>query len=124
MSAGQAGSDRVALVVEDNARCAEIVSAMLEADGWRVERAHDGFEAISRFRTRTYGAVVLDYRLPGMDGRDVLAWIRRNLAQSPDIVVISSESADFLARQFAGMGVRAILPKPPAPADLISALAA
>jgi hypothetical protein len=37
--------------------------------------------------------------------------------------VLSSESRDFLARRFAGMGVRAILSKPPAPADLLHALA-
>ena len=97
---------------------------MLEAGGWSVDRAHDGFEAISRFRTRQYSALVLDYRLPGMDGLEVLTWVHRNLAHIPDVVVVSSEPADFLGRRFAGMGVRAILPKPPAPAELIRALAA
>jgi DNA-binding response OmpR family regulator len=124
MSAGPATSDRLALVVEDNARCAEIITAMLEADGWQVDHARDGFEAISRFRNHAYGALVLDYRLPGMDGHQVLSWVRRNVPRTPEVVVISSECRDFLHDRFRGMGVRAILPKPPAPADLISALAA
>jgi CheY-like chemotaxis protein len=124
MPVGPAMSERLALVVEDNARCAEIISAMLEADGWSVDHARDGFEAISRFRAQTYAAVVLDYRMPGMDGRDVLTWVRRNIVKSPEVVVVSSECHNFLTRQFAGMGVRAILSKPPAPAELIRALAA
>lgn len=124
MTASPATSDRLALVVEDNVRCAGIISAMLEADGWRVDCAKDGFEAISRFRTQAYGVVLLDYRLPGMDGRQVLAWVHRNIARRPEVVVVSSECPDFLKREFAGMGVRAILSKPPAPADLIQALAA
>jgi CheY-like chemotaxis protein len=124
MPAGLATSVRSALVVEDNARCAEIISAMLEADGWRVDHARDGFEAINRFRGKTYAALLLDYRMPGMDGRDVLTWVRRNIVRSPEVVVVSSECRNFLTRQFAGMGVRAILTKPPAPAELIKALAA
>jgi CheY-like chemotaxis protein len=124
MPAVPATSDRFALVVEDNARCAQIVSAVLEADGWNVDRAHDGFEAIIRFRARNYGALLLDYRLPGMDGQQVLAWVHRNIAHVPDVVVVSSECPDFLGRRFAGMGVRAILSKPPVPAELIRALAA
>lgn len=124
MQAGHAESDRFALVVEDNPRCAQIVSAVLEADGWRVDRAHDGFEAISRFRVQVYDALLLDYRLPGMDGRAVLAWVHRHIAPVPEVVVISSDARDLLNREFAGMGVRAILTKPPVPADLIKALAA
>jgi hypothetical protein len=74
---------RFALVVDDNPAAAAISGALLEASGWTVEHARDGFEAIVRFRSRNYGAVVLDYQLPGMDGVEVLAWIRRHVANAP-----------------------------------------
>lgn len=122
MPAGATTGDRIALVVDDNARAADVTAAMLEANGWSVDKARDGFEAISRFRARSYGALVLDYQLPGMDGVEVLNWVRRNVANKPEVLVVSSECPDFLHSRFDGMGVRAILPKPLSPEDLIGAL--
>lgn len=124
MSTEPSTGGRCALVVDDNAQAAAISSTLLRANGWTVESARDGFEAIHLFRTRTYNAVVLDYCLPGMDGVEVLAWVRRNLSVAPDVVVVSGESTDFLRRRFEGLGVRAILSKPVAPGELIMALEA
>ncbi len=122
MPARPATIERFALVVEDNARAAEVMAAMLEANGWSVDKARDGFEAILRFRARSYGALLLDYQLPGMDGVEVLTWVRRNVTVRPEVVVVSSECPDFLQSRFGGMGVRAILPKPLKARDLIGAL--
>lgn len=122
MPARPATIERFALVVEDNARAAEVMAAMLEANGWSVDKARDGFEAIMRFRDRSYAALLLDYQLPGMDGVEVLTWVRRNVAVRPEVLVISSECPDFLQSRFGGMGVRAILPKPLKARDLIGAL--
>jgi DNA-binding response OmpR family regulator len=124
MDIDPAKSGRLALVVDDNAQAAAISSTMLQAHGWNVERAADGFEAIMKFRNRRYRAVVLDYSLPGMDGVEVLTWVRRNLAVAPEVVVLSSERREFLESRFSGLGVRAILTKPVAPAELIGALEA
>lgn len=122
MAVSAATGDRLALVVEDNARAAEVMVAMLQANGWSVDTARDGFEAILCFRARTYGALLLDYQLPGMDGVDVLTWVRRNVVSRPEVLVVSSECPDFLRCRFNGMGVRAILPKPLTAHDLIGAL--
>lgn len=124
MDIDPATGGRYALVVDDNAQAAAISSTMLQAQGWTVERASDGFEAIVKFRGRRYGVLVLDYSLPGMDGVEVLTWVRRNLAVAPAVVVLSSECPDFLEKRFSGLGVRAILTKPVAPAELIGALRA
>lgn len=124
MTADRSRAPRFALIIDDNPHAAAVSRALLEAAGWTVEWASDGFEAILRFRARSYGVVVLDYTLPGMDGVDVLAWVRRNLADAPDVVVVSSECSEFLRRRFDGLGVRAILPKPLAPADLVRVLKA
>lgn len=115
---------RFALVVDDNPKAAAICATMLQSQGWTVECAADGFEAIVKIRARLYGAMLLDYSLPGMDGFEVLTWVRQNMAVSPEVVVLSAECPNFLKSRFAGMGVRAILSKPVLPADLIAALAA
>lgn len=118
------GAGRFALVVDDNAQAAAISTGMLQSQGWTVERAADGFEAIVKVRARMYGAMLLDYTLPGMDGFEVLTWVRKNLAVSPEVVVVSAECPDFLKQRFDGLGVRAILSKPVLPAELIAALEA
>lgn len=124
MTTGRSRAPRYALIVDDNPHAAAVSRALLEAAGWTVEWASDGFEAILRFRSRSYGALVLDYCLPGMDGVDVLSWVRRNLPDAPQVVVVSSECLEFLRKRFDGMGVRAILSKPLAAADLVLALEA
>ena len=113
---------RLALVVDDNPQAAAISACMLQSQGWIVDRAADGFEAIVKIRARPYGALLLDYCLPGMDGFEVLTWVHKNLDVVPDVVVVSGECPDFLKTRFAGLDVRAILSKPVLPADLIAAL--
>lgn len=124
MSTGTPTGARLALVVDDNPSAAAINGALLEATGWTVEHARDGFEAIVKFRTRNYGAVVLDYRLPGMDGVDVLAWMHRHLPVCPDVVVVSSDPLAVLREKFRGMGVKAFLQKPVSAIDLCQVLQA
>lgn len=124
MDLNPAAGGRLALVVDDNPQAAAITVAMLRTLGWSTDRAADGFEAIVKFRERQYAAMVLDYSLPGMDGVEVLSWVRRNLEVAPDVVVLSSEALDLLKSRFAGMGVRAILNKPVVAAELVYALKA
>lgn len=124
MSSCHAAGGRYALVVDDNPRAAELAAAVLESDGWTVDRARDGFEAITRFSTRAYDVMLLDFHLPGMDGAEVLGWVRRNVAAPPEVIVLSSACPELLKRKFDGLGVRAILGKPPIPAVLWQALAA
>lgn len=119
-----APGERVALVVDDNARHAALSAAVLEASNWQVDVAKDGFEGIMRLGARSYGLLVLDYRLPGMDGSEVLGWAHRNLPEVPPVIVLSSECRDLLKARFSGMGVLAILSKPAAASDFCRALAA
>jgi CheY-like chemotaxis protein len=124
MSTGTPSGARLALIVDDNPSASAINGAMLEAAGWTVDHARDGFEAIVKFRSRNYNAVVLDYRLPGMDGVAVLAWMRRHLASCPEVVVVSSDCLTLLEEKFGGLGVKAILQKPVSPVDLCQVLQA
>lgn len=115
---------RFALVVDDNPAASAISGALLEASGWTVEYARDGFEAFVRFRSRNYSAVVLDYRLPGMDGVEILSWMRKHLKLLPEVVVISSDPIKVLQERFRDLGVKAILTKPVSANDLWQVLRA
>lgn len=112
------------LVVDDNRACAAICAVVLTEAGCEIDVARDGFEAIVSLQARPYVAVVLDYRLPGMNGPEVLRWMNRNLSDRPPVIVASSDGAEMVAREFNGLGVSAFLTKPVCPSSLNEAVAA
>jgi len=86
-----------ALVVEDDADIASLITHYLERDGWRCDVARDGLEALSRLGTENYRLVVLDLQLPGRDGLTVLTQIRAtpSLKNLPVVIVTArSEETD------------------------------
>jgi PAS domain S-box-containing protein len=84
--AGQATSGAV-LFVEDEETLRMPISKMLRRKGFSVLEASDGLAAVDLFRANKsrIGVVLLDLTLPGMDGKDVFAEVRRI---RPDIKVI------------------------------------
>ncbi len=67
---------RRALVVEDEADLALGLRLNLQAEGFDVETAGDGELALRRLRESRFDVVLLDLRLPGIDGIDVLRELR------------------------------------------------
>lgn len=65
-----------ALVVDDEPALADVVADYLTRDGFEVERAGDGEEALRRARTLDPDVVVLDLGLPGIDGLEVCRQLR------------------------------------------------
>jgi two-component system, OmpR family, response regulator RegX3 len=66
------------LVVEDEVSLAETVAYNLQAEGFRVQVAHDGPMALARFRETKPDLVILDIMLPGLDGIEVCKRIRKD----------------------------------------------
>lgn len=78
------------LVVDDEPMVREVVTRYLERDGYRVETAEDGRQAIERCRRLQPDLVVLDVMLPHVDGLTVL----RELRGSTDTPVILLTARD------------------------------
>jgi two-component system response regulator AtoC len=74
-----------AMVVDDERLICESVARALEGDGLRVERAGTGRGALELFARAPHDVVVLDLRLPDLDGLEVLARIR---ASDPTVAVV------------------------------------
>jgi len=68
--------DRRILVVEDDETVREVVRTYLDAAGYVVEEAADGFAALDAIAARTPDLVVMDRMLPGIDGAEVCRRIR------------------------------------------------
>jgi len=70
------------LIVEDEAIMRESLRDWLTDSGYQVETADEGEEALRTIAERDFGVVILDLRLPGKDGLEVL---RKAKAQSPQL---------------------------------------
>jgi CheY-like chemotaxis protein len=68
---------RVVLLVEDNEVNALIARASLESLGLQVVHAIDGESAVEAFRSARFDAVLMDCQMPGMDGFEATAELRR-----------------------------------------------
>ncbi|OLU29058.1 hybrid sensor histidine kinase/response regulator [Pseudomonas sp. PA15(2017)] len=71
-----AQASRSVLLVEDNAVNQTVIEAMLRSLGYQVELVGDGAQAVSAVRERQFAAVLMDCRLPVMDGYEATRRIR------------------------------------------------
>jgi CheY-like chemotaxis protein len=82
------------LVVEDDADIGELMKILLEADGFRVNIAVDGHDALEQLSTGDRPALILlDMMMPGMDGEQFLKQVRAGQYGKMPVVVISGHSA-------------------------------
>ena len=56
------------LVVEDEAALGAAVAESLQDDGFLVERANDGLEALERVRSQHFDVIICDLKMPRLDG--------------------------------------------------------
>jgi len=80
------------LVVEDASRLRVIVAQRLREDGYAVDGAGTGEEAISLAAGGCYDAIVLDLRLPDIDGMDVCARLRNAGCWTPILMLTARDS--------------------------------
>jgi CheY-like chemotaxis protein len=65
------------LVVDDDAGIRETMLDILTLEGYTVEVASEGGEALQCYRRRRYDVVLLDIRMPGMNGVEVLRALKQ-----------------------------------------------
>ena len=68
------------LIVDDEEHIRRILSLMLSSEGYEVAEAGDGASALELFASEVFDLVILDLRMPDMDGIEVLTRLR---AQTP-----------------------------------------
>lgn len=106
------------LVVEDDARIADVVAKNLEAAGFECHLSPDGGRALADFARLKPALVVLDLGLPGLDGLEVMRRLRRE-NDVPILIVTarSSESDKLLGLE---LGADDYITKPFSTAELVA----
>ncbi|MFS0518579.1 response regulator [Nostoc sp. UIC 10607] len=67
------------LVCDDIPDNTELIKMILEQEGYRINVAHRGTEAINQIRSNSYDLLILNRIMPDMTGHDVIRYIRQDL---------------------------------------------
>jgi signal transduction histidine kinase len=110
------------LVVDDEPAFREMIQLILEEEGYRVEAASDGIEALRTLRDRwqELALVIVDLRMPGLDGLGLLDELRRFTKDLP--VLVTTGYAGPEEKDAARKRGALVLEKPYRVADLRAAL--
>lgn len=107
------------LVVDDESIVRVSCKRILEPEGFFVDIAADGYEAIELIKKQPYDIIITDLKMPKMDGLEVLEWIKKNSPVSK-VVVITGFSTPEIAERSEKAGATKYLEKPFTPETLIS----
>jgi DNA-binding response OmpR family regulator len=111
------------LVVEDEEVLADALERGLTASGFTVEVTHDGLDGLWRARERTYGAIVLDLLLPGMNGFEICRTLRAEGVWTP-ILILTAKDGEYDEAEALDTGADDFLAKPFSFVVLVSRLRA
>ena len=75
------------LVVDDDVNIRKSMEAILVAEGYDVDLAGDGKEAIRKSESATYNIALIDIRLPDMDGVELLTRMRESVPKTRKIII-------------------------------------
>ena len=109
------------LVIEDNPDMADSLREILEMEGCAVELAVDGTLAAKAFEPGRYDLILMDLKLPGMRGREL---IQHLLGKDPKarIIVLTGNSVKEEVDEVSRLPIQQVLRKPYDPEILVNLL--
>ncbi|HEX9774215.1 MAG TPA: response regulator [Actinomycetota bacterium] len=111
------------LVVEDEPDISMMLRVMLEMRGFEVTAAGSGEEALTSIEDNMPSVLLLDLRLPGIDGWEVIDRLRdRDLLASLPVIVVSAHASPGRQEQALAAGCYAYLTKPFRAQELVELL--
>ena len=109
------------LVVDDDAAVLNSLVFMLEAEGFEVCAFSDIGELLHAHSIREANCLVVDYRMPAMNGFDVLRALRRRRIAAPAIL-ITPRSDETLVERAVAAGFARVVEKPHLEDELVGAI--
>jgi CheY-like chemotaxis protein len=122
---GDADSPRpaapVVLLVEDHETSADGYAQLLAGAGYRVARAKNGYEALAEVSRAAPSLVLLDLKLPKLDGWELLQRLKADdsMAAVP-VIVVTGDSLPTHHEMARSRGAVAVLSKPIVPGELLT----
>jgi DNA-binding NtrC family response regulator len=99
------------LIVDDEIQFVNALSQRLEIRGFHVTKATNGMEAVQAARSDKFDLALLDLKMPGMDGKEVLQLLKKEHKYLEVIILTGHGSLDS-AVECTKLGAYGYLPKP------------
>ena len=99
------------LLVEDETRVADFIRRGLAAEGWSIDHATNGEDALEYAASNAYDIILLDLMLPGIQGQDVCRKLRARKSKTPILMLTALDSPEERTEGLK-IGADDYLPKP------------
>lgn len=99
------------LIIEDDTTLSEALVMVLKAEGYEVITAQSGEAGLDVLATTDVDLVLLDLRLPGIQGHDVLRIIRQRAPHLP-VIIMTAHCEQDVRRGLEELGIVALVCKP------------
>ena len=109
------------LIVEDNQKLAKYIKQILEESGYAVDVVHDGETGERMADSNEYDLVILDIRMPDVDGMEVLRQIRENNIPGK-VVMLTAVGELKYAQDSLDLGASDFMTKPVDLNDLLTCI--
>jgi len=100
------------LIVEDDAAIRRLVTMVLKREGYDVEVASDGMEAVRKLGLTDYDVIILDLMMPNLDGFTFLSTLAENDPERLQRVIVTSAASPAVIRERMRDAPFDVLPKP------------
>lgn len=109
------------LVVDDEVNIVRLIQVNLERQGYQVETANNGLQALEKIRASRPDLLVSDVMMPEMDGFELLSTVRRDpVLNDLPVIMLTAKAQDANVMEGYTRGADMYLTKPFNPAELIS----
>jgi DNA-binding NtrC family response regulator len=109
------------LMVDDDEHICRVMSLILQGEGFEVETANTGEDALQKSRKKTYDAAILDIRLPDIEGTELLKAMQETSPKTVKIMLTGYPNLQNAVDSL-NFGADAYLMKPPNPEDVIKSI--
>ncbi len=107
------------LVIDDDKSILRTFTRILQKNGYEIDVAETGREAIEKTENSCYALALIDIRLPDMDGTDLLAKIQKTMGDAVKIMITGFPSLENGVKAL-DEGADAYLVKPVKPEELLA----
>jgi DNA-binding response OmpR family regulator len=108
------------LVVDDDQSILRSTKSVLQREGYAVETAETGKKALEKMQKKRYDVVLLDVKLPDIEGTDLL--LQMDNPNDTIKIIITGFSTDELGKRAADYGADDFLVKPISPEELLETI--
>ncbi|MFO8050714.1 MAG: response regulator [Thermoplasmatota archaeon] len=99
------------LCVDDNINLCRTISLVLGRKGFRADMARDGEEALEKVERENYDIILLDIKLPGIDGVETLKRIR-DVRKDANVIMMTAYAVEDMVHEALEEGAKGVFYKP------------